>query len=70
MGSLTAPGARAGLAGASPETRRSTPDVKRTTNMLSFFSFCGGRVSGHQAEGLAGALELIPQSEVVVVDRC
>ena len=38
--------------------------------MLSFFAFCGGRVSGHQAEGLAGALELIPQSEVVLVDGC
>ena len=38
--------------------------------MLSFFAFCGGRVSGRQTEGLAGALELGPQGEVVLVDRC
>jgi hypothetical protein len=36
MSSLTAPGARAGLAGHSPETRRSTPNPQTFTNMLSF----------------------------------
>jgi hypothetical protein len=29
--------------------------------MLSLFAFFGGRVSGRQAKGLAGALQLGPQ---------
>jgi L-fucose isomerase-like protein len=49
------------------------PDAKRTTNMLScfcVFAFFGGRDSGRQAQGLAGALELGPQREIVLVEGC
>jgi hypothetical protein len=39
MCSLTAPGARASLAVASPEPPGSTPDLERNTNMLAFLRF-------------------------------
>src|ERR1035437_2293150 len=55
---------------APPEPPHSTLNPKRRTNMLSFFCVFGGRVSGRQAEGLAGALELRPEGEVVLIDRC
>src|ERR1035438_4343942 len=43
-----------------PVASRSTPNPKKRTNMLAFFAFCGARLSGRQAEGVAGALQLGP----------
>jgi hypothetical protein len=34
---------------------------KRKTNMLVFFAFCGALLSGREAEGVAGSLQLSPQ---------
>ena len=50
------------------EPPRSTPHPQTTTNMSSFFVFCGARLSGRQTEGVAGALQLGPQGEVVLVE--
>ncbi len=52
----------------SPSHYRSTPNPNRRTNMLSFCCVFCGRASGRQAEGLAGALELGAEGQVVLVD--